>query len=250
MDRRLYMRQWIAALDRYELLLRPKVARQRNAFIRAAAKNYERNGQVPNHLRTKHEEMLGDILFSHFQKVIPYFGRFTLKDLKHARRIPERKQDGFMVLLMEWARTRALNNASTIADTDIEDVRRAISSGLDGGEGNEQIARGIRAVTGLTPYRAATVARTETHAAATYGAIEESRRLEQEFDIKLVKSWEPTMDDRTRESHREMASAEPIPLNEKFEVDGELLDRPGDPAGSPDNVINCRCAIITEEATE
>jgi hypothetical protein len=32
-------------------------------------------------------------------------------------------------------------------------------------------------------------------------------------------------------------------MDEPFEVDGELLDYPGDPTGSAANVINCRCAV-------
>jgi hypothetical protein len=32
-------------------------------------------------------------------------------------------------------------------------------------------------------------------------------------------------------------------MDQAFEVGGEMLMYPGDPAGSAGNVINCRCAI-------
>jgi hypothetical protein len=45
-----------------------------------------------------------------------------------------------------------------------------------------------------------------------------------------------------------MDGAEPIPTDEPFIVDGEEMDRPGDPAGSPENVTKCRCTLDYEEA--
>lgn len=251
MDRRLYMRQWLLAMDRFELRLRSNAGKQRNAFLGQAAKDYENTGNVSNHIRVWHEAQLGDVLFGHLSAVIPYFGRLTTKQIKSKYRVLERKaNDTFFIGLMEWAKTRALNNASSIADTDMGDVRAAIESGLAEGLGNEDIARNLRRLTNSTPYRAATIARTETHAAATYGAIEEAHQTSDEIGIKLVKSWLPTTDERTRPAHAAMANAPSIGLDEQFEVDGEYLDRPGDPAGSAENVINCRCAILTEEAPQ
>jgi len=34
-----------------------------------------------------------------------------------------------------------------------------------------------------------------------------------------------------------------VPLSQPFEVDGEYLDHPGDPSGSAEAVINCRCSL-------
>jgi len=41
-----------------------------------------------------------------------------------------------------------------------------------------------------------------------------------------------------------------VPLNENFNVDGEMLEYPGDPSGSAGNIINCRCGyeiLVTPE---
>lgn len=248
-DRRLYLRQWILAMDRYELRLRYKVASARNAFIKVMAKQYASTGSIANHLRTKHEQRLGEILLAHYQDVMPFFGGFATKPIKARHGYVERKavRTTFHALLMEWASTRALENASSIADTNMNDVRRKIEAGLEDGLGNEEIGREIRKVTQDTPYRAATIARTETHAAATYGAIQEARQISEELGMELVKEWLPTLDDRTRPEHAALLNMEPIGLDEKFDVGGEMLDRPGDPSGSPENIINCRCAILTTE---
>src|SRR5262249_42788761 len=98
------------------------------------------------------------------------------------------------------------------------------------------------------PFRASVVARTETHAAATFGSIESVREAERQLDVKMLKEWLPTLDDRTRPDHAAMAGSAPIPMDEDFLVGGESMDRPGDPGASPEQVINCRCAMAFEEA--
>jgi hypothetical protein len=56
------------------------------------------------------------------------------------------------------------------------------------------------------------------------------------------------LDNETRDSHEKMAEHDAIPLNESFDVGlraggTEKLMYPGDPEGSAENVINCRCVI-------
>lgn len=246
-DRRL--RAWLLALARFELPLRVTTARNRNAFIRAAAESYETNKTVAGWLRTAHEKRVQESLAGHYQQVIPYFGSMAVKQIPpgKSRRI-EKKQADYLILASQWINREALRKAKLIAATDTDDVRDAIADGVTEGLGTEQIARNIRKVTSLTPHRAATIARTETHAAATFGSIEAIRQAEQEITgLKMIKVWLATNDDRTRPEHRAM-NGTAIGLDEKFTVDGELMDRPGDPGASEANVINCRCALAYEEA--
>ena len=99
----------------------------------------------------------------------------------------------------------------------------------------------------LTPYRAATVARTETHAAATFASVESVRQAERELPgLRMTKEWLATKDDRTRPEHL-AADGQTVGLDEKFSVGGEAMDRPGDSSASAANVVACRCAIIFEE---
>jgi uncharacterized protein with gpF-like domain len=170
----------------------------------------------------------------------------VLKQVK-SRRITETKaKQLFSGFMLEWVKTESLRKAQMISDTDSDDVRNVIQKGIDAGEGVATIARGIRDVTGLTPFRAATVARTETHNAATFGSVETARAAEQDIGIVLVKEWLATRDDRTRPEHK-AADGQQTDLGGRFDVGGETLDRPGDPSASPDNVINCRCALAYEE---
>jgi hypothetical protein len=91
-------------------------------------------------------------------------------------------------------------------------------------------------------YRAIRIARTEIVSVSNWATIESVRGSDAQ-DL-FLKRWLPAMQENTRESHAAMMDKPPIELDELFEVGGELLAYPGDPSGSPENVINCRCTVI------
>lgn len=241
-------RFWLLSLDKFEVILRFKVAINRNKYIKDIAKGYANNQAIPSDARYAHEARLKGILGNHYLKVIPYFARNTIRSLKSGDKIFEKKAlSNFDSYVTEWASTEALKKARSIADTDTDDVLRVIQTGLLEGASIPEISKGIRKVTGLTPYRASVVARTETHNAATLASIESVRDVEEQSNTVFLKRWIPTNDPRTRDSHAVMLGSEAIGLDEPFIVDGESLDRPGDPSGSAGNIIHCRCQIIFEE---
>ena len=238
------MRLWLALLDRLEFQLKLKVASGRNSFIRGTAAAYVSNGgTAPNYMLESHRRNLQKVLENHYRVCVSKFGDLALRGIKSRKIEVKDLKDAYQTFLDEWVRTQALKKATSISATDMDDVRNAIQDGIEDSAGIEDIGRRIRSVAELTPSRAATVARTETHAAATFGSIEATRQAEDELGIQLLKEWLPTLDDRTREAHRAMEGQPPIPLGEKFNVGGEFLDRPGDPSGSAENVINCRCGL-------
>lgn len=246
MNRRQQLKIWLLGLDKYELRLRGMIAKRRNAYIQAASNAYELHGFIPTWLLVAHRSKVADLLQSHYQIVIPYFGSLALRNVKSRRIEKKDTQNLFSIYMQEWVRTHALNKSALITSTDNEDVLSAISAGLENGSGVAEIARAIREKTSLTPYRAATVARTETHNAATFGSVETARTAETELGIVLEKEWIATRDNRTRPEHV-AADGQRTDLSGRFTVGGESLDRPGDASASPENIINCRCAIAFEE---
>jgi len=76
------------------------------------------------------------------------------------------------------------------------------------------------------------------------------RAAEDKLGVKMLKEWLPTLDGRTRPDHAAMAGSDPIPLEEKFLVGGEEMDRPGDPNASAEQVCGCRCTLGYSEAPE
>lgn len=89
------------------------------------------------------------------------------------------------------------------------------------------------------PARAKTVAVTEVHRAWNFGALAAALRAQQRLGV-LVKTWHAKDDSATRLGHKR-ADGQTVFINQPFIVNMEALMAPGDPSGSPSNVINCRC---------
>lgn len=90
----------------------------------------------------------------------------------------------------------------------------------------------------MPPYRSEMIARTETIRASNAGTTEQFK----EWNVRQHE-WLSTKDDRTRPDHVE-ADKQVVNVGEPFSVGGEELEYPGDPSGSPENTINCRCTTI------
>jgi uncharacterized protein with gpF-like domain len=85
----------------------------------------------------------------------------------------------------------------------------------------------------MTEYRSLMIARTETGGAANFG----NREGAAQTGIELSKTWISSRDGRVRDEHSFM-DGETKPFNEPY---SNGLMYPGDPGGSADEVINCRC---------
>ena len=57
------------------------------------------------------------------------------------------------------------------------------------------------------------------------------------------KTWVAHHDKHTRFTHR-VANGQTVPLNDPFQVGNDSLMFPGDPSGSPEEIMNCRCVVV------
>ena len=89
-----------------------------------------------------------------------------------------------------------------------------------------------------TLYRAETIARTEILSASNEGSYFAAKST----GLDLVKVWTARLDGRERLAHRE-ANGQMVDMDKPYIVDVEELSKPGDPKGSAENVINCRCVM-------
>ena len=132
-----------------------------------------------------------------------------------------------------------------------EKIKRIIEEGQLDGDSLQVISRRlVNTVGALTLSRAATIARTETHSAASFAHDQYYETVQADTGIEMKKKWVATNDERTRSTHFEMNSKPSIDMSEKFEVGGVRMKYAGDPAGGPKNVINCRCNIIYLDARD
>lgn len=87
------------------------------------------------------------------------------------------------------------------------------------------------------------IVRTEVTRALNYGAYTAAKRL----PFMVRKIWLSLHDLRTRRAHNSSPwdhwepLGQTVDLEDPFVVSGELLMYPGDPSGSKQNVIGCRC---------
>ena len=91
--------------------------------------------------------------------------------------------------------------------------------------------------------RAAMIARTETHNAASFANNAYHKTVEQDLGVKMLKKWVATNDARTRSAHS-MANGQIVDMSEDFIVGGVPMGYAGDSRGGAANVVNCRCVII------
>lgn len=149
--------------------------------------------------------------------------------------------DVAMNTVTDWLANYAAEKVVKVLDTTKRIIRRAISRGTQNNEAPRDMAKRVQIETGgeIGRARAITISRTETHTATQIGAEAAATAT----GLDLDKEWGATEDARTRPAHA-AADGQTVAKDETFTVDGEALDFPGDPNGSPGNVINCRCITL------
>lgn len=133
-----------------------------------------------------------------------------------------------------------------IAKTVKNQIQATLLAGLSDGEGIDELAARITEVANwMSTTQAQSIAETET-TKITNGAFKITYNAGQ----VPYKGWVNLGDGRVRDSHRDDAiranndGSLVIPMDDKFLIDGEYLDYPGDPSASARLVIRCRCRII------
>ncbi|CAI6074384.1 hypothetical protein PAECIP112173_02326 [Paenibacillus sp. JJ-100] len=134
-----------------------------------------------------------------------------------------------------------MNKAST--DTLLRSFEKAIEEGKTPSE-RALLVQEISAIaaTGedgpFTMQRAQRISRTMSTAAANGGKLEGWKQSE----VAKGKKWRSAAGTRTRKTHRK-ANGQTVDLDKLFKVGRSKLMYPGDPAGSPEEIMNCRCSM-------
>jgi uncharacterized protein with gpF-like domain len=222
---------------RFRRLLAAEIRRATLAMLA----QYEATGAAPR-LPEDHERRIEDIYRQMAEVGIETFGERIVSQSKHAGLILERKSfvEFFRRLALQYIGLEMIRRRITsVTETTRQQIVNQITAGQNAGEGIAAIAKRISDNVGIiSRQRGALIARTETHGAANYGADGAARAT----GLKLRKEWVAAEDERTRVEHAE-ADGQIVDMDQAFEVGGEMLMYPGDPAGSAGNVINCRCSI-------
>lgn len=142
----------------------------------------------------------------------------------------------------------AIQNETKLSDTlyaklDIKEFKKKIngeiSRGLSTGQMFSEISRNIASWANIEKNKAMRITRTEAHRIQCK-ATSDAQHKAKEKGADVVKQWDSTLDSKTRESHVAM-DGEIAELDDTF---SNGLEYPGDPKGSAEEVINCRCALL------
>lgn len=137
---------------------------------------------------------------------------------------------------------QAKNRLVAIGDELWFNARQQLAEGIAAGESQPELAQRVRDAVGVTTPSARVIARTESHGARNVAAVATLQRFEAQYAKPGImrKQWQATEDERTRHTHDE-ADGQTVAFADPFIVGGFSLAFPGDPAGPPQEVINCRC---------
>lgn len=229
-----------ALLDRMSARFQRSVASQISTAMKTGLKKFEQDGRLSNldNVMKQFEARMQATIGKEAKTIIQTFGERIIGNQKHL--VKQTESDPFEAALQNYIQKFGAQHAKLINDTTKEQLRQLIKAGLDDGVGTEQIARNIRKqIPSLSQFRAATIARTETHTAANFG----SQAAAEATGLTLMKEWAAAEDDRTRPDHSD-ADGQVVPMDGSFTVGGVQLQFPGDPSGPPEQIINCRCVQL------
>lgn len=166
-------------------------------------------------------------------------GRMTIGYINERVRGAKGVLEVFEEAIIGWIIGHAAKQSQTIVGTLRKVLVDALLGAQEDGVGAQEAARRVAEAAGLTRSRAATIARTELHTAASNA----SRTAAQATGLDMVKEWGSAEDRRVRPDHA-TANGQEVEMDAPFIVGEDELLYPGDPAGSPEQIINCRCTAF------
>ena len=176
------------------------------------------------------------------------FAKSQVKSLRGGMEV--KQEEDWEVIIREFVRTRTGVKITKVIQSETDDIIRitknVVQQGINEGWGMDKIARSIQKTQAeMDLWKALRIARTEVVTASNVGV----KVGADELPGNKVKVWISTFDQRSRPEHMAMDGVR-VAMNEMFNVDGEMMEFPGDPNASAGNIINCRCGyeiIVTPE---
>lgn len=235
-------RRQVLLLDRLTNQFRGRVKRELSSAMREMLDRWELTREVmmprdfAERIAATYEQMAA--------AAIEAFSRRIVEQGKAAGLVLEVKEDFAQVMrkrALRYIQQEAVRRRiQRVTETTRRQIVNAVDTGYREGKPLPEVASSIRAVIpALASYRAEAIARTETHGAANYGSQEAAAST----GLPLRKEWLAAQDERTRETHAAANNQPPIGMDKKFAIGDSFLAYPGDPAGPPEEVVNCRCSL-------
>ena len=195
----------------------------------------------------KLQKELRPVLVAHYRRIFQSVYKFneerygnTVKDISAEVFGVNRDIENIVLAYIASRESLIVNISENIARA----IDRIIINGRTEGLSVRQIAIAISdKIPTIARFRANTIARTETHNAASFANHSYHSTLGDQLGLTMVKRWVATNDLRTRPAHS-AANGQTVGMDEDFIVGGLPMKHAGDPRGGAKNNVNCRCVIV------
>lgn len=180
----------------------------------------------------------------HLGRVALAFGDHAVRSLAPGKAAGDATPPSFRDFARRWAEDHAAALVAAIDRTTLDRIRAAVVEALTDREGQGPLAKRIATmVNGIgnltTRARAAAIARTEAHGAASFGTDEAARAT----GLAYTRIWVSAGDARVRADHA-AANGQRRGPNDNFQIGGHSMPRPG--VGPASQTANCRCVLRVE----
>lgn len=137
---------------------------------------------------------------------------------------------------------RTFNASETTINRLVGDVFEKIRDGVVEGRSLDRTTLELQTeFRGMTDWQIQRITRTETH--TTHNSAKQE--MFNHSTVITGKQWISSGLSNSRPWHEE-ANGQTVAYDEPFIVDNEALMFPGDPDGSPSNIINCACTMVPD----
>lgn len=173
--------------------------------------------------------------------ILATISRISMGAWSEATDVPPVSRHAFIMAHLATVQNLLVRVPDEVANGVFAEVTDALNAGRDTAGVTEAVERYLSwTATERWPGRARTIAQTEANRARAAGTLAAGTEQARLTGRVLVKQWRTHLDGKERVEHH-AADNQERPFWAPFQVGGENLMYPGDPTGSPWNVINCRC---------
>jgi uncharacterized protein with gpF-like domain len=234
----------------FEKKLRNGMRKEMRRHTKAVAKAIAVNGPAAAGLVAVDTAAIEAQLLAHYNRVGKVFSRQLTNRLPNPVSVTGLERAVIESNLATTYAARASSQAQLIARTTSTNVTKSVAAQLAAGDvlpTNAALGRNVGAqLTKRNFKRSKSISIVETQSSAeTAKGVEAAVVIQNPADV--TKQWVAVGDSVTRDAHLE-ADGQVVPVDTAFIVMGESLMYPGDSAGSPGNIINCRCSSVINES--
>ena len=234
----IWARKFLGLADKIAIKFARKLITEFRRFWSRASDSYDGGlFNLSDDLTASHASNVINILDDLVNETGKAFAVFTMPKIP-----PLNPDDAFGDKVIATIRAQAQADAAEIANTTIERARKIVADQTALAKTPDQIRDELVRQIGISKSRAATIARTEVHAASNAVTYSRAERATEVSGMDVTLEWISTNDGRVRDDHKR-ADGQKIKMGETFNVGGVKMRRPSDPAGGAKNVINCRCVL-------